>query len=823
MNTIEEISKMIHGRLIQFVNNNLVSELLIDSRLLLFPSKTIFFALTTPRNDGHLYIQELYDQNVRNFVITQSDFPIKNFPKGNFCFVENGVDALQQLAIEHRKTLKGKIVGITGSNGKTIVKEWSKQLLEPYFRITASPKSYNSQIGVPLSLWQASADDDLCFFEAGISQPDEMQRLEKMIQPTIGIFTNIGSAHSENFETLTQKIQEKLQLFEHVKTLIYCSDQVVLSQEIQKFAQHRNIQLISWGHQSDSFLKMEQETISLNSTHLRCTYQQKQFDINIPFADQASIENIMHCLTLAIYLQLPVENLLPSLQKLKSVALRLEMHQGNHDCIIINDSYNLDMDSLRMALDFLQQQAIDHQKTLILSDIPQSGKKSDDLYQTVSDLIKEKKITRFIGIGNELMQHRQLFPEGSLFFENTPQLPEKIAQIPFHSEAILLKGSRRFQFENINNVLQKQTHETVLEINIGSLIHNLNYYRLLAKPAKMMAMVKAFAYGSGSTEIANILQHQNIDYLCVAYIDEGIELRKSGIQLPIMIMNPEASGFEDILKYRLEPEIYNFRTLQLLEELIQHQLFYCDQVIHFHLKLDTGMHRLGFEEHDLDRLIEKLLQLRNCRLQSIFSHFACSDDSACDNFTERQLTRFEQMSQKIAQALPYPVLRHISNSAAISRLPQARFDMVRLGIGLYGVASNEDEQQHLEVVNSLFSVISQIKTIAKGEYVGYSQGFLATTERRIATIPIGYADGLHRALKNRGKVLINGQRCPIVGNICMDMCMVDVTDINANEGDRVEIFGKNNPIAVLAQEAGTIPYELFTGISPRVKRIYIQE
>lgn len=823
MNTIYEIVKNIDGKILQFTDNYTIKELLIDSRLLLFPSKTIFFSIKTARNDGHLYIKELYDKNVRNFVITQENFPFQDFPEANFILVENAIKSLQKLAVYHRKTLNYPIIGITGSNGKTIVKEWCKQLLEPFFRLTASPKSYNSQIGVPLSIWQAKSDDEIAIFEAGVSQPNEMEIIEKIIQPTIGIFTNIGSAHEKNFSSITQKIQEKLKLFKQVNTLIYHLDNNVLNNEIQLFIKNKKIKLFTWGEQNESDIWIKEKSTINNETQINFVFQNQDYNIKIPFTDKASFENVMHCLSLTINLNISIEDIIPSIQKLKSVALRLEYHKGINKCIVINDSYNLDIDSLRIALDFLNQQVVYSKKSLILSDILQAGNDLESLYQSIATLIQEKEISRFIGIGNDLIKHKHLFPTNSLFFENTNSFLEKVKDLNFREEAILLKGARDFHFENINSFLQKLTHETILEVNLSALIHNLNYFKSQVPSSKIMAMVKAFAYGSGSAEVANVLQYHSVDYLCVAYIDEGVDLRKSGITLPIMIMNPEASGFEDIIKYNLEPEIYNFRTLKLLEDLVNHQLFYRDSVIKFHLKLDTGMHRLGFEEKDLDKLIYRILQLNNCKVQSVFSHFSCSDDDSCYIFSEKQLEKYQQMSQKIMQTLPYPILRHISNSAAIHSIPDAKFDMVRLGIGLYGVSSYAEEQKNLEVVNSLYSVISQIKEIEEGEFIGYSQGFKTSRKSLIATIPIGYADGLHRSLKNRGEVFINGHLCPIVGNICMDMCMADITDIEANEGDRVEIFGNNNPISRVAEKAQTIPYELFTGISPRVKRVYIQE
>lgn len=820
---IKEIAAVVCGKTIQYGQDFVVNEFLTDSRLLLFPSRTLFFAIRTSHNDGHYFIEDLYDKGVRAFIISDAQFPAEEFPEASFILVPDTVNALQSLAAYHRSLLTAKVIAITGSNGKTIVKEWLKQILETRFRTVASPKSYNSQIGVPLSVLQAGESHEIAIFEAGISEPGEMVKLERIIQPEIGLITNIGEAHGENFPSLSNKLFEKLILFRNAQVIIFNSEQHEVAEAVRQFAEVHKIALFSWGKLSFDNLRVEIKRQQQDYTTIQLYYKEEAEVAELPFADAASIENALHAIATALYGGLSLKDVVAPIGHLKPVALRLELQKGINNSAIINDSYNLDFDSLKSALDFLQHQQGFSGKTLILSDVLQSDKPGQMLYRDIGKLIREKNISRFIGVGEKISSYRSFFPEGSLFFKDTPHIIEHIQDIGFRDEVILLKGARSFHFEDISHALQQHTHETILEVDLNAIAHNFKHFRSKVYPAGIMAMVKASAYGNGSEEIAGILQFHGVNYLVVAYADEGVALRKAGITVPIMVMNPENESFDDIITYNLEPEIYNFRTLDLLEQYAGKNLFYQSRIIRFHIKLDTGMHRLGFMEQEMECLIDRLSQLKNSRVQSVFSHFAGSDDAAMDSFTTQQIERFARMSETIMSALPYKVFRHINNSSAIHRFPKSQFDMVRLGIGLYGVSTSPEEQKLLLPVSRLFTTISQIKTIPAGDYVGYNQGFRAERATTIAILPIGYADGLLRSLKNRGKVWVNGTLCPMVGNICMDMCMVDISGVDAKEGDRVELFGEHQPVRDFAEQAGTIAYEVLTSISPRVKRIYTQE
>ncbi|MCL2041926.1 MAG: bifunctional UDP-N-acetylmuramoyl-tripeptide:D-alanyl-D-alanine ligase/alanine racemase [Bacteroidales bacterium] len=822
--TPREIAVIVNGKLMQPSENNTVSEFLIDSRLLLFPAKTVFFAIKTEHNDGHYFIEDLYQKGVRTFVISDERFPVSAFPEATFVLTSGTVGSLQAIAKRHRQQLAAHVIAITGSNGKTIVKEWLKQIMEGHFRVSATPKSYNSQIGVPLSVVQADAHAEVAIFEAGISQTGEMSALQEIILPHTGLITNIGQAHGENFTSIREKLQEKLLLFRQVGKIIFCSDQEMVDKEVRFFAKKHDIPLFSWGHHADNQLFIEKITTSSDHSVLKLRFDNRQMTVTVPFTDTISIENTLHCFAVALCCGMDADAIAEEISRLKPVALRLELQKGVNGCVIVNDSYNLDIDSLRGALDFLHHQKNCQRKTLVLSDILQSDKPDALLYHNVAEMVREKELFRFIGVGSRISAHKMLFPEESLFFDTTEKLIDNLKDINFFNEVILLKGARIFHFETVNRILQEHTHETVLEVNLNALIHNFNYFRSKVYPAGIMAMVKASAYGSGGNEIANTLQYYGVNYLTVAYTDEGVTLRKAGITVPIMVMNPEEESFEDIIAYDLEPEIYNFRTLDMLEKAMKNQLFYHSGIVRFHIKLDTGMHRLGFMEHELDYLIQRVLSLKNSRVQSLFSHLAGSDDPRMDDFTRLQIADFDRMSKKIIAAMPdKKIFRHINNSHAAIRFPESQFDMVRLGIGLYGVSSLPEEQKQLLPVNRLYTTISQIKELPAGDFVGYNHGYKTEKTAKIAILSIGYADGLLRSLKKNGKARINGILCPIIGNICMDMCMVDLSGVEAKEGDRVEIFGENQSITDFAAQAGTIPYEILTGISPRVKRIYVQE
>ena len=824
---------------------DIVKEILLDSRNLSQADKTLFVALTTERNDGHKYIPELIEKGVRNFLVSKlPEQGIRNPEslgqkrearsekrEANFIVVPDTLTALQKFAAYHRGRFNIPVVGITGSNGKTIVKEWLFQLLSPEKKIIRSPKSYNSQIGVPLSVLEMASDHDFAIFEAGISQLGEMNRLESIIRPTIGIFTNIGSAHDENFNNAFQKSSEKMELFKNVDLLIYCKDYLSIANAIERTEFPANVRIVKWSRKEHSELFISEVSKGDDQTVIHLVYHDKSIQITIPFIDEASVENAVHCWLLMLELGYDQETISKRMKSLTPIEMRLELKEGINHCSIINDSYSLDLNSLSIAIDFLNQQKQHRQKTVILSDILQSGRKETDLYYEVAQLLQNKGVNKLIGIGTGISGQKDQFSMDKHFFESTSAFIEKYPFSSFHEETILTKGARIFEFERISALLQQKVHETVLEINLDALVHNLNYYRSLLNPAtKIMVMVKAFSYGSGSFEIANLLQFHHVDYLAVAYADEGVELRKAGITLPIMVMNPEEQSFELLLKHNLEPEIYNFRTLKNLEKAIQPDTWNKEKLLKIHIKIDSGMHRLGFDEQDVDQLLAQIRSNTKIKVESLFSHLAASEAPLHDDFTLTQIEHFKRVSKKIIEYLGYPVSRHILNSAGISRFPQEQMEMVRLGIGLYGVGYNPEEQLALKNVSTLKSAISQLKRISAGDTIGYNRAGKITRDSTIAIIPIGYADGLNRRLGNgTGKIFVEGCPAPVIGNICMDLTMIDVTDIIENkgisvrEGDEVIIFGDEYPISNLAEDLGTIPYEILTVISRRVKRVYYHE
>lgn len=814
-----------------------VNELSIDSRRLSHPEKTLFVALITSRNDGHNYISELYRKGVRNFLVSKLPPPLTPPPiggrkgGGNFILVPDTLSALQAFAAFHRNQFNIPVIGITGSNGKTIVKEWLFQLINADKRIVRSPKSYNSQIGVPLSVMEINRDHNLAIFEAGISEPGEMEHLEAIIRPTIGIFTNIGHAHDENFLTPKQKTEEKLELFRHVETLVYCKDYKEIHGAITNASFLQSSNKETWSRTDTADLLITE--IKKNSEHstINGNYHSRHLSITIPFIDEASIENAIHCWLVMLYLESDQETIASRMLSLAPIAMRLELKEGINNCSLINDSYSLDINSLSIALDFLNQQKQHIRRTVILSDILQSGRKQKELYADINQLLINKGIGKIIGVGKEITRHANEFMMDKIFFGSTDDFISRFPLSSFRDETILLKGARIFEFERISSVLQQKVHETVLEINLDALVHNINYYRSILNPgARIMAMVKAFSYGSGSFEIANILQFHHVDYLAVAYADEGVELRKSGITLPIMVMNPEEQSFDLLLKYDLEPEIYNFRTLGILENTISTNRGSNKFPVKVHIKLDTGMHRLGFEQEDMDSLIQQIKNNPDIYIQSVFSHLAASEERQQDEFTRYQIDRFRKMSDKISSKLGYMIMRHILNSAGITRFPDDQMEIVRLGIGLYGVGFDKEEQNRLRNVSTLKSTVSQVKFIKSNETVGYNRAGKLYRDTFIAIVPIGYADGLNRKLGNgAGRLYIHGKPAPIVGNICMDLCMVDITDIlekgviNVQEGDEVIVFGDEYPLTLLASDLGTIPYEILTSLSHRVKRVYFHE
>jgi Alr-MurF fusion protein len=821
----KDITKIVSGDLLRDGNQEEIKHLLLDSRKVSATEGVLFFAIDGDRHNGHQYIPELYKIGIRNFVVSKPSEAYSDFPDASFIKVEDAKKALQQLAVYHRERFKIPVIAITGSNGKTIIKEWLYQLLREDENIVRSPKSYNSQIGVPLSIWQLKEDHSLAIFEAGISLPGEMELLEKIIQPETGIFTNIGEAHAENFISYEQKVKEKLKLFINCKQLIYCKDYSLIDQYVKEELDLKKLKVFTWSKKSRADLQIGKVSKADHETEIQGIYNNDFIRIKIPFTDEASIENAIHCWALMLLLGHDSKQISQRMQLLSPVAMRLELKEGINNCSIINDSYNSDLGSLNIALDFLNQQKQHLRKTLILSDILQTGKDEEKLYSEVAAMIEKKGIDKLIGIGDAIARQEHLFKIKKQFYQTTEEFLSSYIAENFQDETILLKGARTFGFEKISRILQQKAHETVLEINLESIVHNLNYFRSKLKPGtKIMAMVKAFSYGSGSFEIANILQFHRVDYLAVAYADEGVELRKAGITLPIMVMNPEEQSFDTMLQYGLEPEIYSFRVLNLFDETLKRNSGKLSKPFPIHLKLDTGMHRLGFEEKDINELVVRIKNNKMLTVQTIFSHLAASDEDEHDDFTKEQIRRFSEMSDTIMAYLDSPIARHILNSAGVVRFPQAQYEMVRLGVGLYGIGINEYEQSRLQHVSTLKTIISQIKQVPKGDSIGYSRKATAKEDMKIATLPIGYADGLSRRLGNgKGKVLIDGKPAPFVGNICMDMCMIDITKIHAKEGDEVIIFSPDHPITELAKDLETIPYETLTMVSRRVKRVYYHE
>lgn len=809
-----------------------VHQICTDSRQLGFEPGELFAAIVTHRSDGHLYINEAYSKGVCCFLISK-EIDYSKYPDAAFLLVNDTIAALHLLAIAIRQQFKIPVLGITGSNGKTIVKEWLNQLLSKHFSIVRSPKSYNSQIGVPLSVWQMNKEHTLGIFEAGISQTGEMELLEKIIRPDIGVFTNIGEAHTQGFINTRQKINEKLQLFKHAKVLIYCRDYHELNECVAVFAQtikvnsNKPIQLFSWSYKQESTLKVKAVDKANGKTTIRAFYKNENISITIPFTDAASIENAINCWCVLLYFNIPQQQIVEGMDSLKPIAMRLELLQGDNNCILINDSYNSDLRSLSIALDMLDQQKQQKSTTVFLSDLQQTGRAEVALYAEVAAILKERKVKRFFAIGPSLLHNKDLFEADknleTHFFADTESLLKQLHLFVFQDEAILLKGARSFAFEKIILLLEQKIHQTVLTVNLSALKNNLGVFRRRLKPnVKTMAMVKASSYGSGGYEIANVLKDAQVDYLTVAYADEGVSLRKAGIDLPIMVMSPSTQSFDRMILWNLEPEIFNMRSLQQFL-IVARNFNVKDYPVH--IKLDTGMHRLGFMQNEVETLIAAIMHEPCLKIASIFSHLAASDDAAFADFTHQQAKAFSQMSKQIIDALGYKPLLHLCNTAGIAMYPEYHFDMVRLGLGLYGIDSSGVLNNQLHQISTLRTTIAQIKQIPAGETIGYSRRGKAPKDMRIATICIGYADGYPRSLSNgEAFVMVNNKPAKLIGSIAMDMCMVDITDIDAvQEGDEVIVFGDALPIQQVADWAHTIPYEIMTSIAQRVKRVYVNE
>ncbi|GGF00457.1 bifunctional UDP-N-acetylmuramoyl-tripeptide:D-alanyl-D-alanine ligase/alanine racemase [Flavobacterium limi] len=818
---LKSLVQVLHADWIGTDGPVLIEQISIDSRSLQNGPQTLFFALSGVNNDAHTYISELIEKGVRNFVVEY--IPEKYHGKANFLLVQSALDALQKFAAHHRNLFNFPVVGLTGSNGKTIVKEWLNFLLSPDYNIIRSPKSYNSQVGVPLSVVAINEKHNLGIFEAGISTVNEMEKLEQIIKPTIGILTNIGTAHDEGFLNLVQKIDEKLLLFKDCPVIIYQKNEIVdscLSQFAAEYMLHPR-KLFSWSYTdptADVFILKRE--IKDEVTLIQYQFKKENHDLEIPFSDSASVENAVSCLLTLLYLEYDAETIQNRMQGLYPVEMRLEVKNGIHNCSIIDDSYSSDFQSLKIALDFLESQKKNASKTVILSDIFQSGFSNEELYFKVAQLIADNKVNRVIGIGSTISSFKNKF-SNCLTYQNTAGFINDFENLNFANETILIKGARSFQFEEIVFLLEEKTHETILEINLNSISHNLNFFKSkLANNVKIMVMVKAFGYGNGGLEIAKLLEHHKVDYLGVAFADEGISLKNGGIKLPIMVLNPESTSFASIIQYQLEPEIYSLKGLNAFLKIAREKNL---KDFPIHIKLDTGMHRLGFEENTIDELIETLKGNSTVRIQSILSHMATSDDMKHYDFAMSQIRLFEKLSSKLMNELSVNPIRHILNTSGISNFPGAQYNMVRLGIGLYGVSNDASEQKYLENVGTLKSIISQVRTIPAGDSVGYGRRFMAVKETKIATIPIGYADGISRLWGNGvGYIRIKNQKASIVGSVCMDMLMVDVSGIDCKEGDSVIIFGESPTVTEIADALKTIPYEILTSISQRVKRVFFR-
>lgn len=812
-----DIAQVLQSAVIGAIPRDTIIDISVDSRKSSIPFRTIFFALKTEKNDAHRFIDEVYRNDIHHFVISES-IDITAYPLASFIQVSDTLEALQKLAGYHRSRFHIPILGITGSNGKTIIKEWLNAMLKLDHYVCRSPKSYNSQIGVPLSVFRLESFHQLGIFEAGISQKDEMIHLQKIINPTLGILTNIGSQHNDGFLSNQEKLHEKLILFKDC-------DKIITHPKYITYDLLEDKRYVFWAYENENL-----------QVKYNVSFEGKQIVINqdlvyttLEILNEASKENLIHCIITLLELQIDPTTIQRRIRAIIPLSMRLEMQEGINNCSIINDAYSNDFDSLKIALDFQADQKHHIQNTLFISDIEESGLNKMELLQNVYELLNQYPLQKIFFVTEYKDENEKLYKGSNkeiYIYRNTDELLLHLPQLHFNNENILIKGARNFQFEKIAFYFRKKTHKTALHINLNALTHNLNVYRKLLKPStKIMVMVKALSYGSGTYEIASLLQNQKVDYLAVAYIDEGVELREKGINLPIMVMNVDEQGIEDLIHYRLEPEIYSITQLELIYKMLE-DLGIEDQVeISIHIKIDTGMHRLGFVEVEIEDLIDYLKRHTSFRIISCMSHLAGSDEQQHDLFTEQQVVLFNKMTDQLCHALGITCMRHILNSAGISRHPMYQMDMVRLGIGLYGCDASEEIVDRLQPVSMLMSYILQIRNVQKGDSIGYSRKGLAHRDMRLATVAIGYADGLPRSLSNeQGKMYINEKYAPIVGNVCMDMTMIDVTDIvDVKVGDEVEVFGAHPTVMQLAQWSHTISYEILTGISTRVKRIYFKE
>ncbi len=813
-----DIARIVNGRLTGTPDLSL-TDIVTDTRQLSFTEGLMFFALKGKNHDGHSFIDNLYQKGIRTFVVEKLPDNSGKYDGAAFIVTDNTVKALQLLAAFIRKSFKSPVIAITGSAGKTVVKEWLADILGLTKSVLRSPKSYNSQIGVPLSLLKLDDKYKLGIFEAGISFPGEMEKLQRIIDPDIGVITNIGDAHSENFPDKKSKTEEKLKLFINSSLIIYCRDQELIHQSIIHNEILKNRKLVGWSTENTSAKIFVKSSLVSGHTRIQMTYDSSKSEFEIPFSDRASVENAITVASVCLALKTPSEIISKGLQRLVSVAMRMEMKSGINNCQLIEDYYNSDPGSLGMALEYLRS-THGRASTLILSDFVQSGRNESELYGEVASRIKKTGIKKFIGIGNALVRNKTLFGEDAQFFSTTDEFVNSYNTANFRNEIILIKGARIYEFEKIGTLLEQQIHQTVLEVNLDAISHNLNEFRRYLKPGtRIMAMVKAFAYGAGPAEISALLEYHRVNYLAVAYADEGVELRNSGVTLPVMVMNPDPSASEMMIKYSLEPEIYSLSSLeQFLAVASRHGLLNYP----VHLKIDSGMHRLGFMPEDINDLAIRIKNQEIIRIASVFSHLAASENPDLDHFSHQQVKIFLEAVSIIQDATGYSFLRHILNSSGIARFPQYQFEMVRPGIGMYGVGHFEG--LNLRIAGRFKTRISQIKRIKAGDPVGYGCADVSDDERIIAILPAGYADGLNRKLGNRnGYLFVKGSRVPIIGNVCMDMCMIDVTGLGVEPGDEAEIFGEKISIDEIAEKSQTIPYEILTSIPRRVKRVFFRE
>jgi alanine racemase len=814
-----DIARIVKGKLTGAPDLS-VTEIVTDTRQLSITDGLLFFALKGKNHDGHSFIDNLYRKGIRVFVVERLPEKIESYAGADFIVVVNTVDALQLLAAFQRKSFKNPVIAVTGSAGKTVVKEWLADILGLTTSVIRSPKSYNSQIGVPLSILKLDDKYKLGIFEAGISLPCEMDKLQRIIDPDIGVITNIGDAHSENFSNNTIKAKEKLKLFVNSSLIIYCRDYTLIHKSILNNERLRSKKLVDWScEDSGAKIFVKKSSLPGGRTGIRMSFNGLSHDFEIPFTDRASVENTITVAAVCLALGTPAEIISRGIAGLVSVAMRMELKSGINNCQLIEDYYNSDPGSLGMALEYLKSQD-GRNTTLILSDFVQSGRDEKDLYGEVARQIRKAGIKKFIGIGNALVRNSELFGDRAIFFYTTDEFVNSFNNLEFRNETILLKGARIYEFEKIGKLLEQQIHQTVLEVNLDAISHNLNEFRRHLNPGThIMAMVKAFAYGAGPAEISALLEYQRVSYLAVAYVDEGVELRNSGVTLPVMVMNPGPSAAELMIKHSLEPVIFSMLSLeQFLAVASRHGILSYP----VHIKIDSGMHRLGFMPEDVSTLAERIKTQECVKVVSAFSHLAGSDDPSLDHFTHHQVEVFLTSVKQLRDTIGYTFLRHILNSSGVARFPQYQFEMVRPGIGIYGVGHFEGF--NIKTAGTYKTMISQIKRISAGEPVGYGCADVSDNERTIAILPIGYADGLNRKLGNRnGNLFIKGSRVPIVGNICMDMCMADITGLKAEPGDEAEIFGEMISIDEVATKCQTIPYEILTSIPKRVKRVFFKE